>query len=171
MLGCVGWLGATEQQAMRLREKLIGAALALVSSACFAACGPEEESCDRIAGTYQPTYTMLSGNCGPIAPTALPLDGGESGVKTNTIMEFGRDIVTMVVHKGCWLSVTQEIMAKNGMRESTMNGSDLDVHSSKQLSGPVSYTRFTAAMPQEVECTGMYEASFTRPDSVVAPTN
>jgi len=156
---------------MGLREKLIGAALALVSSACVAACGPEEETCDRIAGTYQPTYVLRTGNCGPIAPTALPLDGGDSGVKTNTIMEFGRDIVTMVVHKGCSLHVTQEIMAKNGMRESTMNGNDMAVHSSAQLSGPVSYTRFTATMPQQIECTGMYEASFKRPDSVVAPTN
>jgi hypothetical protein len=114
---------------------------------------------------------MRSGNCGPIAPTSLPLDGGDSGFKTTTVMEFGRDIVTEVVHKGCSLRVKQEIMAKNGMRESTMTGSDMAVHNSKQLSGQVSYTRFTPTMPQQVACEGMYEAQFTRPDSVVAPTN
>jgi len=156
---------------MGLREKLIGAALALVSSASFAACGPEDAMCDRVEGTYQPVYEMRTGNCGPVAPTALPLDGGESGFKTNTIMEFGRDIITTVTHKGCTIRVKQEIMAKSGMLESAMNGGDIAVHSSKQLSGQVSYTRYTPTMPQQIACEGVYEATFTRPDSVVAPTN
>jgi hypothetical protein len=155
---------------MGLREKLIRAALVLVSSACFAACGPEDAMCDRVEGTYTPAYVMRTGTCGPVAPTMLPLDGGESGFKTNTIMEFGRDIITEVTHKGCTIRVKQEIMAKNGMLESSMNGGDIVVHSSKQLSGQVKYTRFTPTDPQQVACEGVYEATFTRPDSVVAPT-
>jgi hypothetical protein len=155
---------------MGLREKLIRAALVLVSSACFVACGPEDEMCDRVEGTYTPEYKMLTGTCGLVAPTMLPLDGGESGFKTNTIMEFGRDIITTVTHKGCTIRVKQEIMAKSGMLESALNGGDIAVHSSKQLSGQVSYTRYTPTMPQQIECQGVYEATFTRPDSVVAPT-
>lgn len=156
---------------MGLREKLNGAALALAAIAGLAACSPDEESCDPVAGVYQPMYVMRSGNCGPIAPTSLPLDGGAGGVKTSTVMEFGRDIVTSVVHKGCTIRVTQEIVTRaTGMRESTIYGGDMAVHSSKQLSGQVSFTRFTPTMPQTVVCQGMYEATFTRPDSVVAPT-
>lgn len=156
---------------MGLREILIGAAIALTGGACLVACNPEEETCEHVDGTYQPVYVALTGNCGPVAQTQVPLDGGASGFKTNTIMEFGRNIVTTVVHKGCTLRVTQDIMNKEGMLESSMNGGDIAVHSAAQLSGQVSYTRYTPTQPQQVACQGMYEATFTRPDSVVAPTN
>jgi len=155
---------------MELSEKLNRAALALAAIAGLASCAPEEESCDAVAGTYQPIYVMRSGNCGEVAPTSLPLDGGESGVKTTTVMELGRDIVTSVVHTGCRLRVTQDIVSKQGMRESTMNGGEIAVHSSQQLSGQVHYQRFTLTVPQTMICEGMYEATFTRPDSVVGPT-
>jgi hypothetical protein len=155
---------------MRLREKLISAAVALVSSVLLVSCAPEEESCDPVAGVYQPIYVARAGNCGPVAATNVPLDGGSGGVQMNVVMEFGRNIITTVVHKGCSLRVTQDIMAKNGMLESSMNGGDIAVLSSKQLTGPVYYKRFTSTMPQTVACEGVYEATFTRPDSVVAPT-
>jgi hypothetical protein len=155
---------------MRLREKLIGAAVALASSVLLVSCAPEEQPCDPVAGVYVPIYVAREGNCGPIAATDVPLDGGNSGVKMSIVMEFGRNIVTKVVHKGCSLSVKQDITAKNGMLESSMNGGDIHVLSSKQLTGPVYYQRFTSTMPQTIACEGVYEATFTRPDSVVAPT-
>jgi hypothetical protein len=155
---------------MGLRKNLICAALAFASSASLTACAPEDEKCEPVAGVYQPIYVARSGNCGPITPKSLPLDGGAGGVKTSTVMEFGYNIVTMVVHKGCSIRVTQSIVTKEGMVESEMNGSDIAVHSSSQLSGQVSYTRFSPTMPQQAVCQGMYEATFTRPDSVVAPT-
>jgi hypothetical protein len=154
---------------MGLREKLISIVV-LAGSLLPMACAPEEEACDPVAGVYQPIYVARGGNCGPVPQTAVPLDGGNSGVKMNTVMEFGRNIVTKVVHKGCSLRVTQEIVAKNGMLESTMNGGDIAVLSSKQLTGQVVYQRFTPTMPQTVMCEGVYEATFTRPDSVVAPS-
>lgn len=155
---------------MRLREKLISAAVALASSVLLVSCAPEEEACEPVAGIYQPIYVARAGNCGPVAATAVPLDGGNSGVKMNVVMEFGRNIVTTVVHKGCSLRVTQDITSKNGMMESKMDGGDIAVLSSKQLTGQVHYQRFTTTMPQVVACEGVYEATFTRPDSVVAPT-
>lgn len=157
---------------MGLRENLIGAALAIAGSVSFVACAPEDEMCEPVAGTYQPIYIARSGNCGPITPKSLPMDGGSGGVKTTTVMEFGYNVVTMVVHKGCKISVNQSVVTKEGMVESTMDGDEVSVHSSAQLSGHVSYTRYTtvAGMPQTIACQGMYEATFTRPDSVVAPT-
>lgn len=156
---------------MGLREKLIGAALVLAGSASLQACNPDEESCDRVAGVYQPLYVFRSGNCGEVASQSVPLDGGKGGVKMSTTVQFGRNIVTTVVHKGCSINVRQDIQGSNGFMESTMTGGDIAVHSSQQLSGQVSYTRYTATDPQQIACQGMYEATFTRPDSVVAPTN
>jgi hypothetical protein len=155
---------------MRLREKLIGAVVALASSVLLVSCAPEEQSCDPVAGVYQPIYVWRGGTCEFELPkTSVPLDGGASGFKMNTVMEFGRNIVTTVVHKGCTIRVTQEIVAKNGMVESTMNGGDIAVLSSKQLTGEVNYARFSPTMPQVEVCRGTYEATFTRPDSVAAP--
>lgn len=155
---------------MRLREKLISAVCALAGSSLLVSCAPEAQACDPVAGTYTPVYVVAGGNCGPMPETKLPLDGGSGGVKTTTVMEFGRNIVTKVVHKGCTISVDQTIQAKSGMVESSMHGDYIEVHNSKQLSGTVHYERFTTTMPQAVECQGVYQATFTRPDSVVAPT-
>jgi len=148
---------------MGLREILMSAAFAAASSA-FLSCAPEEESCDAVEGTYEPLYVALAGNCGAIAPMRLPLDGGAGGVRTNTEMQFGRNIVTMVVHKGCQLRVTQQVMTKEGVLESEMNGVDIEVHDAKTLSGQVDYRRYTPTM--DVLCAGTYSATFTRPDSV-----
>ena len=92
--------------------------------------------CEPIAGTYQPLYIPVSGNCGPITAMRVPLDGGVGGVKIHQEMQFGRDIYTEVVHKGCILRVTQQVY-QQGVLESTMSGPELAVHSSKELSGQV----------------------------------
>jgi hypothetical protein len=149
---------------MGLREILMSAAFAAASSA-FLACSPDEEICDPVAGTYQPLYVARAGNCGPITPMRIPLDGGQGGVMTSTEMQFGRDVVTMVVHKGCTLRVTQQVVTPDGLLESQMNGGDIAVHSSRSLSGQVTFVRYTPTM--EVACQGTYDATFTRPDSVV----
>lgn len=148
---------------MGLRQILMSVALAAAGSA-FLSCAPEDEVCDAVEGTYQPLYVARTGNCGPIEPMRVPLDGGSGGVRMSTEMQFGRDIVTMVVHKGCTLRVTQQVLSKEGLLESQMDGSEIEVHNSKQLSGQVSYVRYTPA--QEVACSGTYDATFTRPDSV-----
>jgi len=148
---------------MGLREMVLSAAFAAAGCA-FLSCTPEEEACDPVAGTYQPLYVPRSGNCGPIMSMLVPLDGGEGGVRTTTEMQFGRNIVTMVVHKGCSLRVTQQVVTKEGVLESLMNGGDIAVHDSKSLSGQVSYVRYTPT--QDIACQGMYDATFTRPDSV-----
>lgn len=167
-LGCVGCgllLGSIETGSkMGLREILMSAAFAAASSA-FLSCAPDEEVCDPVAGTYQPLYVATTGNCGPIAPMLVPLDGGSGGVRTTTEMQFGRDIVTMVVHKGCQLRVTQQVITKEGVMESQLDGGEIAVHSSKSLSGQVSFVRYTPT--HDVACQGTYNATFTRPDSVV----
>jgi len=149
---------------MGLRKIVFSSILAIASSG-LSSCAPEENVCDPIAGTYQPLYTPVSGNCGLINAMRVPLDGGESGVKMHQEMQFGRDILTEVVHKGCTLRVTQHVY-QQGVLQSTMNGPELAVHSSKELSGQVSFTRFTATDPQQQACVGTYNATFTRPDGV-----
>jgi len=151
---------------MGLRQLLISATV-VAASAALVSCSPDDEACDHVAGTYQPLYVPVSGNCGPISTMAVPLDGGSGGVRTHMEMQFGRDVVTMVVHKGCTLRVTQQVLNKEGLLESQMNGGEIAVLNSKQLSGQVSFTRYPAT--QDVACAGMYDATFTRPDSVLVP--
>ena len=148
---------------MDLRQILMSAAV-IAASGALSSCAPEDEVCDPVDGTYEPLYTARTGDCGPIAPMLVPLDGGSRGVRTSTEMQFGRDIVTMVVHKGCTLRVTQQVLTKEGLLESMMNGGEITVHSSAQLSGVVEYVRYTPE--QQKACEGTYDATFTRPDSV-----
>lgn len=152
---------------MELRAYLVGAVLAFACVA-LASCSPSDEACDPVAGTYQPLYVPMTGNCGPISPIRVPLDGGAGGVRTHQEMQFDRMVTTMVVHKGCSLRVTQEV-SLYGVLESRLNGEDIAVHNSNELSGMVSFTRFTNGMPQTELCEGMYNATFRRPDLVFQP--
>ena len=68
------------------------------------------------------------------------------------------------------MSVTLSRLAAVIESRKIENGGDIAVLSSKQLTGQVYYKRFTSTLPQTVECEGVYDATFTRPDSVVAPT-
>jgi hypothetical protein len=131
----------------------------------LASCAPEEGVCDAVAGTYQPLYMQMAGNCGPLNGARVPLDGGEGGVKTHQEMQFDKMVTTMVVHKGCTLRVTQEV-SLNGVLESRMNGEEIAVHNSNELSGQVTFTRFTNGVPQTELCAGLYTATFQRPNSI-----
>jgi len=146
-------------------RKIVFSAVLVVASSGLSSCAPEDGVCDPIAGTYQPLYIPVSGNCGPITAMRVPLDGGVSGVKMHQETLFGRDIYTEVVHKGCELRVTQHVY-QQGVLESIMNGPSLAVHSSKELSGQVSFKRFTPTAPPQEACVGTYNATFTRPDGV-----
>jgi len=152
---------------MGLRAYFLRAVLA-VAGVALASCSPSDEVCDPVAGTYQPLYMQMTGNCGPINAIRVPLDGGAGGVRTHQEMQFDRMITTMVVHKGCSLRVTQEV-SLYGVLESRLNGEDIAVHNSNELSGMVSFTRFTNGVPQSEICAGMYNATFRRPDSVFQP--
>lgn len=150
---------------MGLRQVLMCTALAAVSTAMFS-CSPDDEMCERVEGIYQPLYVARSGNCGPITGMSVPLDGGSGGVKTHMEMQFGRDVFTMVVHKGCSLRVSQQIYMQ-GVLQSEMYGDEIAVHSAKELVGQVEYKRFEGT-PQPT-CIGMYDVTFKRPDTVLNP--
>jgi hypothetical protein len=107
----------------------------------------------------------MTGNCGPITALRVPLDGGSGGVRTHQEMQFDRMITTTVVHKGCSVRVTQEI-SLYGVIESRLDG-EVAVHNSNELSGPVTFQRYTGMMTEV--CAGMYNATFSRPDSVFQP--
>jgi hypothetical protein len=135
-----------------------------MASIAVAACSSSDEICDPVAGTYQPLYMPMNGNCGPIANIRVPLDTGNASVKTHQEMQFDRLVTTEVIHKGCSVSVTQDVSFA-GVLESRMQG-EVAVHSSSELSGPVNFARFVNGDPTALSCAGTYNATFSRPDSV-----
>jgi len=123
--------------------------------------GDGARQCD-LTGTYAVVLTPRAGNCGLVAtPAKLTVPESTSGVVMRTEMEFGRNLVTSIVNKGCSLRLTHEVTTSSGLLESRLNAGDLALVSEGQLQGQATVERYTPTMPQTVACEGVYEMTMS----------
>jgi hypothetical protein len=123
-------------------------------------CGAEETKCATVGGNYQPLYTPLQGNCGPVAnPNRVPFDGGRRGNAIKIENLPNGVVTTEIVMKGCSLRMTQEF-ANQGITLSRIDGDPIYIESENELSGTVSLMRFDAN--GQITCQGLYDARFTK---------
>jgi hypothetical protein len=123
--------------------------------------GDGDRECD-LTGTYVVVLTPRAGNCGLVAtPSRLTVPESTSGVVMHTEMEFGRNLVTSIVNKGCSLRLTHEVTTSSGLLESRLDAGDLALVSEGQLQGQATVQRYTPTMPQTVACEGVYEMTMS----------
>src|SRR4051812_46972150 len=102
---------------------------ALPLSAVFAlvGCSADVKSCNQVAGFYQPLYTPVDGNCGPITnPNMVNFDGGNHGVNTNIQKLPNAWVTTEIVVKGCSVHMKQSITAPSGPMQAQTLQSQID---------------------------------------------
>jgi hypothetical protein len=133
----------------------------------FAGCGVQTQQCDAVMGQYQPLYTLLQGDCGPITmPNYVPVDSGYRGapiVKTENFLNGS--VSTEIVMKGCSMRVTQSVMQGGAVR-SKLNGDEINIENENELTGTVTLTRFNEG--GTTACTGVYDARLTKNMSTIS---
>src|SRR3954468_23005955 len=96
-------------------SRAVGYALMCFTLVTLGGCNTEPQTCDKVAADYQPLYTPVSTNCGPITnPFMVRFDGGLHGV--NTIMQNLANalVTTEIVMKGCTVHMTQKVQDREG---------------------------------------------------------
>jgi hypothetical protein len=141
--------------------------IGLVLSIGFTAgCTAELPTCDSVDGRFNASYTPLTGNCGPISnPFQVPFEGGSSGVNTVVEMLGNAEVETELVMKGCTVSMKQTVRNRPQVdlppsTASRVEGPQLDVLSSDEIAGHVTYVRYASGA--DPGCSGVYDASFTK---------
>lgn len=150
--------------------------LSLAGLVALAGCGGEETSCGDSPpvpeGQFQVKYTYLSGNCTP-QPQGHPvrLEPGNHGVSDIQMNRVNDKVQSVVVYKGCAVSVEYRVLTKPDMDEgvpslpiSAMEG-DMKVRSADELTGEVTVTEFNP--PGTQTCSGQYSATMTKNETTI----
>ncbi len=113
------------------------------------------QECEQASGVYEPLYTALSGDCGPLTDANnVPVQNGLQIQKFAAV-----DIETETAVMGCSVTLLQTVLDKQGAPQKKIMGT-LRIDSATKLSGEVSLTRYDSN--GFALCAGTYDATLPK---------
>jgi hypothetical protein len=128
-----------------------------------------QPSCPASEGVFDPVYTLVSGNCGPIEdPDHIVLDGAATGTSTIIEKRPTTTVRTEIAQNGCSVHMTQTVTDIMSPAQQRIEGSALAiVDGGSRITGMVQLMRSDAN--GQATCSGTYVATFTKAQRSLAP--
>jgi hypothetical protein len=135
-------------------------ALCLGALACSESGDSDQDAaiCE-LAGDYDVTLTVLTGNCGAQPPSTLTIPEAQIATPTETRTVGDGEVDTMILRIGCSVRLRQELASIHGARIWQLDAESLQLVSEGTLEGQAEFTRF---QDDALICEGTYEMTLHR---------